>query len=92
MALARSGRDRNLRCRLSADVLLTRRAIGWNLSSELIEIDRIVLSGGTAIHLAGLPYPAEDDAAFHQERLARGYEERSYRDGESVNPKYCRRI
>jgi len=35
----------------SADILITSNAIGWNLSAELEEIERIVKSGGLAIHL-----------------------------------------
>lgn len=76
----------------SADVLLTHRAIGWDLASELIEIARVVRPGGVAIHLTGLPYPAGDDAPFHADLVARGYEERPYRDGESLNRKYYKRI
>lgn len=76
----------------SADVLLTHRAIGWDLTSELIEIERVVRPGGVAIHLTGLPYPAGDDAPFHQDLLARNYDERPYRDGEALNRKYYKRI
>jgi ubiquinone/menaquinone biosynthesis C-methylase UbiE len=35
----------------SIDVLFTSNAIGWNLEGELIEIERVVKSGGQAIHL-----------------------------------------
>jgi SAM-dependent methyltransferase len=33
------------------DVLLTSNAIGWNLSEELPEIERVLKPGGYAIHL-----------------------------------------
>jgi ubiquinone/menaquinone biosynthesis C-methylase UbiE len=35
----------------SLDVLITSNAIGWNLKEELTEIERVVKSGGQAIHL-----------------------------------------
>ena len=35
----------------SVDVLMTSNAIGWNLESELTEIERVVKPGGHAIHL-----------------------------------------
>lgn len=76
----------------SADVLLTHRAIGWNLGSEVVEIERVVRPGGVAMHLAGMPYPAVGDALLHQDLVAGGYEERPYRDGESLNRKYSRQF
>jgi hypothetical protein len=76
----------------SADVLLTRNAIGWALHSELVEIERVVRPGGKALHLAGMPYPAEEDAPHHAGLLAAGYEERPYRDGEAHNRKYYKQI
>ena len=76
----------------SADVLLTRNAIGWNLASELVEIERVVRPGGVALHLAGMPYPAEEGAQHHEGLLAAGYEERPYQDGEAKNRKYFKGI
>jgi SAM-dependent methyltransferase len=76
----------------SADVLLTRNAIGWALDSELVEIERVVRPGGKALHLARMPYPAEEDAPHHAGLLAAGYEERPYRDGEVQNRKYYKQI
>jgi SAM-dependent methyltransferase len=35
----------------SLDILITSNAIGWNLEGELVEIERVVKSGGHAIHL-----------------------------------------
>ena len=48
----------------SLDVLITSNAIGWNLSEELIEIKRVVKSGGHAIHL----FQAQEkvDNPFHE--------------------------
>ena len=76
----------------SVDVLLTRNAIGWNLASELIEIERVVRPGGIALHLAGMPYPAEEGAPYHAALLADGYEERPYQDGAERNRKYHKQI
>lgn len=76
----------------SVDVLLTRNAIGWALDSELVEIERVVRPGGTALHLAGMPYPAEEGAPHHAGLLAAGYEERPYRDGEAQNRKYFKHM
>lgn len=42
-----------------ADILITSNAIGWNLEDELQEIERVIKSGGMAIHL--LSYDNEDD-------------------------------
>lgn len=76
----------------SADVLLTHNAIGWNLAAELVEIERVVRPGGIALHLVGMPYPAEQGAPHHAGLRAAGYEERPYRDGEAQNRKYYKRI
>ena len=35
----------------SLDILITSNAIGWNLTSELSEIERVIKPGGFAIHL-----------------------------------------
>jgi hypothetical protein len=76
----------------SADALLTHRAIGWDLASELVEIERVLRPGGIALHLAGMPHPAEVDAPLHEELLSWGYEERPYEDGGTLNRKYFKQI
>ena len=76
----------------AADVLLTRNAIGWDLAAELVEIERVVHPGGIALHLLGMPYPAEENATHHAALIAAGYEERPYQDGDSQNRKYYKRI
>ena len=76
----------------SADLLLTHRAIGWKLGAEIEEINRVVRSGGAAMHLTGLPYPAQRDAPLHDELLANAYEQRHYREGTVMNRKYYKRI
>ena len=73
------------------DVLLTRRAIGWDLASELAEIERVVRPGGVALHLIGMPSPI-DDEALHEGLLAGGYEQGSYEDGETLCCKYFRAL
>jgi methylase of polypeptide subunit release factors len=76
----------------SADALITQRAIGWDFEAELDEIERIVRSGGVALHLLGDPYPAGEDALWHRELLAGGYEQASYGDGHSACRKYFKTI
>lgn len=48
----------------SLDVLITSNAIGWNLKEELLEIERIVKSGGQAIHL--LYSDSQNDNPIHK--------------------------
>lgn len=76
----------------SADALITQRALGWDLDSELAEIERVVKPGGVALHLLGVPCPAAPDAPLHEELLANGYEQASYVDGQSLFRKYSKRI
>jgi SAM-dependent methyltransferase len=59
----------------TADVLVTCRAIGWDLAAELEEVERVVRPGGTALHLTGAPPPAGEaaDDGLHQALLAAGY-------------------
>ncbi|MEN8230688.1 MAG: class I SAM-dependent methyltransferase [Bacteroidota bacterium] len=47
----------------SLDVLITSNAIGWNLTEELIEIERVIKPGGHAIHL--LRSENKQDNPFH---------------------------
>jgi SAM-dependent methyltransferase len=65
-----------------ADVLVTCRAIGWDLAAELEEVERVVRPGGVALHLTGAPPaatgtgadPAADaEDALHRVLLAAGY-------------------
>lgn len=76
----------------SVDVLFTCRAIGWQLPDELREIDRVVKPGGVAIHLAGLPYPADSDDPLHHALLADGYQEDTYAEGAATQRKYWKRL
>ena len=44
------------------DVLLTCRAIGWNLEEELREVERVVKPGGFIVHIP--MYPGDDDPLY----------------------------
>jgi SAM-dependent methyltransferase len=64
----------------AADVLVTCRAIGWDLAAELEEVERVVRPGGVALHLTAAPSPGPDAGAdagagdsLHQALLAAGY-------------------
>ena len=73
----------------TVDVLLTQRTIGWDLASEVAEIERVVRPGGVALHLTGMPFPLNDDP-LHERLLRSGYEQGSYDDGEALYCKYFR--
>lgn len=48
----------------SVDVLITSNAIGWRLESELREIERVVQTGGHAVHIASRSKDIEHDSRF----------------------------
>jgi len=48
----------------SLDVLITSNAIGWNLSDEVEEIERVIKPGGYAIHL--LHSDVQQENPFHE--------------------------
>jgi SAM-dependent methyltransferase len=75
----------------TVDVLLTQRAIGWDLASEIAEIERVVRPGGVALHLTGMPFPPDDDP-LHRGLLAGGYEQGSDEEGEALYCKYFRKF
>jgi len=52
----------------SLDVLITSNAIGWNLSDELVEIERVIKPGGYAIHL--LQSMEQLENPFHEELIS----------------------
>lgn len=69
----------------TADVLVTRNALGWQLDDEIAEIDRVLKDDGTAIHLTGLP-TAEASDALDNTLTAAGYQCTPYAEGET----WCR--
>ncbi|MFK7928463.1 MAG: class I SAM-dependent methyltransferase [Myxococcota bacterium] len=69
----------------TADVLITRNALGWRLAEEIIEVDRIIKSDGTAIHLTGLPTSDASDS-LDQALTQAGYQCTPYPEGET----WCR--
>jgi SAM-dependent methyltransferase len=64
----------------SADVLVTCQAIGWQLEDELVEIERVVKPGGTAVHLFGAPGATAVENPLLQTLVDHGYEPDTYRD------------
>ncbi len=60
------------------DVLITCRAVGWHLTEELEEIDRLLTPGGTDIHLTGIPSPLGDEDPLHAEFMDLGYTADTY--------------
>lgn len=76
----------------SADVLLTFQAIGWNLSEELDEIERVVMPGGFAVHLLGTPRAIQRDNPLHEPLVTHGYQPDSYQDGQVSLRTYWKQI
>lgn len=76
----------------SADVVLTRQAIGWALDAELPEIERVLKPDGIALHLLGMPHPAPPNDELHQKLVADGYQPGTYREGSVVKRKYWKRF
>lgn len=75
----------------TADVLLTRQAIGWRLDAELLEVGRVVKPDGIAVHLSGMPHPAPPDDDLHRRLLADGYEPDTYRERAVRKRRYRKR-
>jgi SAM-dependent methyltransferase len=74
----------------SADVLVTRRAIGWDLLAELAEVERVLRPDGVALHLVGRPFPLPADDPLHVGLLGAGYTADPYRAGTSDLARYRR--
>ena len=75
----------------SADVLVTSRAIGWQLEDELTEVERVVSAGGWAIHLVGAPADGTQ-TELHARLRARGYAASRYCDETGWRQRYAKRI
>lgn len=75
----------------SADVLVTSRAIGWQLESELAEVERVLRPDGWAIHCIGTP--ANGARTELDETLESwGYAPSQYRDGGGARRRYAKQI
>ena len=75
----------------TADVLLTRNAIGWHLEEELVEIERVVRAGGVALHL-GLPHPPSLDDPRHGRLTEAGYAVVTYAEGQGQRTSYRKEL
>ena len=74
-----------------ADVLLTCRAIGWRVEEELIEIERVVRDGSSALHL-GLPHPPSSEDPRHRRLTEAGYAVVTYLEGQEQRTAYRRQL
>ena len=76
-----------------ADVLITSRAIGWQLEDELREIERVVKKDGYAIHLSGYSDDAKDPP-LHTRLISSEwrYVCSRYKDKEGWKRKYWKQI
>lgn len=55
--------------------------IDWSLDAEPDKVERVLGPDEVALHLLGMPYPAEPEDPYHSVLVARGYEAGSYREG-----------
>lgn len=69
----------------SLDVLITSNAIGWNLSDELKEIERVIKPGGYAIHL--LQSNEQVENPFHEQLTSSPWNYTSLEDGDEMKMK-----
>ena len=76
----------------SADVLLTRQAIGWKLDEELREIERVLKPDGIALHLVGTPHPAPPDDELHHQLMGNGYQHGTYHEESTIKCKYWKQL
>lgn len=76
----------------SADVLLTRQAIGWKLDEELREIERVLKPDGIVLHLVGMPHPAPPDDELHHQLVGNGYQYGTYHEESTVKRKYWKQL
>jgi ubiquinone/menaquinone biosynthesis C-methylase UbiE len=76
----------------SADVLLTCQAIGWALSDELAETERVLTPGGTAMHLFGAPTAVQSRNPYHEILASQGYVADCYEHGEHHISRYWKQI
>jgi SAM-dependent methyltransferase len=75
----------------TADVLVTCRAIGWDLAAELAEVERVLRPDGIALHLVGRPWPAPEGDPLHLALTGAGYTADAYDAGSTRLCRYWRR-
>ena len=69
----------------SLDVLITSNAIGWNLSGELVELERVIKPGGHAIHL--LQSDMQSENPFHEILISSPWNYSCFKDGNDLKMK-----
>lgn len=69
----------------SLDVLITSNAIGWNISDELRELERVIKSGGHAIHL--LQSDMQNENPFHEVMISSSWNYSCFQDGDDLKMK-----
>ena len=75
-----------------ADVLITSRAIGWQLEDELKEAERIVKEGGVIVHCTGMAVEAENPIHARLTSPDWGYEVGPYQEGIDLKTKYWKHL
>ena len=74
----------------SVDVLVTRRSIGWRLSDELAEVERVLGSNGVAVHLLGRLTDEGDE--LHRALEAHGYAFDIYEEGSEPATRFWKQL
>ena len=73
----------------SVDILFTSNALGWNFEKEQQEIERVVKSGGQAIHLMRA-FDKNAASPYHHQLLNWGYEYQVV-EGDGYKAKYSKK-
>ena len=75
-----------------ADVLITSHALGWRLTEELAEFERVVHKPGTIIHCPGTAVGVEEDR--HAELISApwGYQFSEFDEADGRKRKYWKRV
>ena len=75
-----------------ANVLITSHALGWRLTEELAEFERVVHKSGTIIHCPGTAVGVEEDQ--HAELISApwGYQFSEFDEADGRKRKYWRRV
>lgn len=75
-----------------ADVVITSHALGWRLSEELCEFERVVRRSGVIIHCPGTAVGAEDDQHAAMIAAPWSYEFSEYDEADGRKRKYWKRV